>query len=75
MTVEQLKLIATSFVMAIGTISPGLAIGYIGGKAMESIGRNPEAETIIRTNMILVVAFAEALAIYALVIALIIKFT
>ncbi len=41
---------------------------------MEAIGRNPEAESVIRTNMILGIVFAEAIAIYALVIALIVKF-
>ena len=49
-------------------------IGILGGKAMEAIGRNPEAAGEIRTNMILAIAFAEAIAIYALVVALIIKF-
>lgn len=60
--------------IAIGAIGPALAIGMIGGKAMEAIGRNPEAASKIQTAMILSVAFAEAVAIYALVIALIIKF-
>ena len=45
-----------------------------GAKAMEALGRNPEAQGAIRTNMILVVAFTEAIAIYALVVVLIIKF-
>ena len=53
---------------------PGIGIGMLAGKAMEAIGRNPEAEGKIRINMILAIAFAEAIAIYALVIALIIKF-
>jgi F-type H+-transporting ATPase subunit c len=44
------------------------------GRAMEALGRNPEAESSIRLNMILGIAFAEAIAIYALVVALIIKF-
>jgi len=41
---------------------------------MEAIGRNPEAADSIRTTMILGLAFAEAIAIYALVAGLIIKF-
>ena len=61
-------------VIAIGGLLPALAIGLIGAKAMEAIGRNPDAEGKIRTNMILAIAFAEAIAIYALVVALIIKF-
>ena len=60
--------------IAIGAMLPSLAIGMIGSKAMEAIGRNPEAASKIQTAMILSVAFAEAVAIYSLVIALIIKF-
>ena len=48
--------------------------GYIAAKAMEAIGRNPEAAGPIQTNMILAIAFAEAIAIYALVVAILIKF-
>jgi F-type H+-transporting ATPase subunit c len=61
-------------IIAIGALGPGIGIGLIGAKAMEAIGRNPEATNDIRTNMILGIAFAEAIAIYALVVALIIKF-
>jgi len=60
--------------MAIGGFGPALAIGMVAGKALEAIGRNPEATSKIQTNMILGMAFAEAVAIYSLVIALIIKF-
>lgn len=60
--------------IAIGAMFPSLAIGMIGAKAMEAIGRNPDAASKIQTAMILSIAFAEAVAIYALVIALIIKF-
>lgn len=65
---------AAALSIGIGAIGPGIAIGMLAGKAMEAIGRNPEAEGKIRTNMILAIAFAEAIAIYALVVALIIKF-
>jgi F-type H+-transporting ATPase subunit c len=75
MSVEVIKLIATSLTIVFGTIFPAIAIGKIGSKAMESLGRNPDAESSIRTTMILSIAFAEAIAIYALVVALIIKFT
>jgi len=47
----------------------------IGSKAMEALGRNPEAESAVRTTAILAIAFAEAVAIYALVVSLILKFT
>jgi F-type H+-transporting ATPase subunit c len=60
--------------IAIGGLGPALAIGLIVSKAMEAIGRNPEATPLIQTNMILGMAFAEAIAIYALVMALILKF-
>lgn len=74
MEVEQTKMLATAIVMAVGTIAPALGIGILAGKALEAIGRNPEAAGKIQTNMILAIAFTEAIAIYALVIALIIKF-
>lgn len=60
--------------ITIGGLTPALAIGMIVSKALEAIGRNPEASGKIQTVMILGVAFAEAIAIYALVIALILKF-
>lgn len=60
--------------IAIGGIGPAVAIGLIVSKALESIGRNPEASSKIQTVMILGVAFAEAIAIYSLVVALILKF-
>ena len=60
---------ATAAVMALGAISPALAIGMIGSKAMESIGRNPESAGKILVPMLLSCAFAEAIAIYVLVIA------
>lgn len=71
---ESAKLLATALVMGLGTIGPGLAIGILAGKGLEAIGRNPEATSKIQTAMILAIAFAEAIAIYALVVALIIKF-
>ena len=57
-----------------GTTGPAIAIGMIAAKAMEAIGRNPEAVGRIMTPLVLTIAFAEAVSIYALVIALIIKF-
>jgi len=66
--------LAVGLVMAFGGLGPALGIGMIGAKGMEAIGRNPEATGKIQTNMILGFAFAEAVAIYALVVALILKF-
>jgi F-type H+-transporting ATPase subunit c len=65
---------AVAFVMGVGSIGPGIGIGMLVAKGLEAIGRNPEAASKIQTNMILGIAFAEAIAIYALVIALILKF-
>jgi F-type H+-transporting ATPase subunit c len=68
------KNMAMALTMGLGAIGPALGIGIIGGKAVEAIGRNPEASAKIQTPMILAIAFAEAVAIYALVVSLIIKF-
>ena len=68
------KFIGAALAIGFGSVAPGLAIGNLVGKAMEALGRNPEAESSIRLNMILGIVFAEAIAIYALVVALIIKF-
>lgn len=65
---------AMAIVVGIGTVGPGIGIGMIGAKALEAMGRNPEVSGRIQTTMILAIAFAEALSIYALVISLIIKF-
>jgi F-type H+-transporting ATPase subunit c len=74
MTTEAMKLLTVALSIAVGAIVPAFAIGMIGSKAVEALGRNPEAESSIRTSMILALAFAEAIAIYALVVALILKF-
>ncbi len=69
------KTLMTGLTIAIGGAGPAIAIGWIASKSVEAMGRNPEAANDIRTAMTLGLAFAEAIAIYALVIALIIKFT
>lgn len=74
MTLEMIKLIASAFAIGVGVLGPALAIGKIGTSAIEALGRNPEAESSVRTMMILSIAFAEAVAIYVLVMALIFKF-
>ena len=72
---EGLKAIATALAIGLGAIGRGIGIGILVSKGLEAIGRNPETEGKIRTTMILGIAFTEAIAIYALVIALILKFT
>lgn len=71
---ESVTQAATAFAIMFGVIFPAFSIGWIGSKAMEAIGRNPEAGDNIMTSMILIAALAEAIAIYALVVALAIKF-
>ncbi|OHA65841.1 MAG: ATP synthase F0 subunit C [Candidatus Wildermuthbacteria bacterium RIFCSPHIGHO2_02_FULL_49_9] len=74
MELEVLKSIGAALAIGLGALGPGIGIGILAGKAMEAIGRNPEASQKVQTSMILAIAFAEAIAIYALVVALIIKF-
>ncbi len=74
MNESMIKMLMTGLTIAVGGALPALAIGMITSKGLEAIGRNPEAASDVRTSMILGLAFAEAIAIYALVAALIIKF-
>ncbi len=64
----------SALVMGLGTLGPAIAIGLIGYAACKGIARNPEAANSIQTMAIVAIAFAEAIAIYALVVALILKF-
>lgn len=73
MTEEMIRSIAAAFAIGVGSVAPAVAIGLLASKAMEAIGRNPEAASKIQTSMILAIAFAEAIAIYALVVSLVIK--
>jgi F-type H+-transporting ATPase subunit c len=74
MTDAGIRLIAAALAIGLGALGPGLGIGLLAGRAMDAIGRNPEAGPTIQQNMILAIVFTEAIAIYALVVALIIKF-
>ncbi len=69
----DLTTLAKALAIGLGAIGPGIGIGLIGANAMEAIGRNPEATNKILVPMLLACAFAEAIAIYALVIAFSIK--
>ncbi len=73
-TADSMKFLAAGLTMAVGSLGPAIGIGFLGGKAMEALGRNPEASGAIQTNMILAIAFAEAIGIYALVVAILIGF-
>lgn len=74
MEIEAIKNLAAALVICLGTVFPAITIGKIGSSAMDAIGRNPEAASKVQMSMILSIAFAEAVAIYALVVALLIKF-
>ena len=71
LTTEGAKFLAAGLAIAIGVIGPGVGIGILGAGAMGAIGRNPDAAGAITTNMILAIAFAEALGIYSLIVAVI----
>ena len=71
---DAAKLLGAGIAIGLGLIGPGIGIGILGAAAMSAIGRNPEATGNIQTNMILGIAFAEALGIYALVAAIMIGF-
>ena len=74
MELESAQLIAMALAAGLGVLGPAIGIGMIGGRAMDAIGRNPEASGKIVSNMILAIVFAEALGILALVVSFIIKF-
>ena len=71
--VNAMKLLGAGLAMA-GMIGPGIGIGLVVNGALQALGRNPEAGGELRTNMILGIVFAESVAIYALVVALILIF-
>jgi F-type H+-transporting ATPase subunit c len=68
-----LKAIGAGLAM-VGALGPGVGIGILVNGALQAIGRNPDAAGQVQTNMILGIVFAEAVAIYCLVVALIILF-
>ncbi len=74
MDAETFKLLAVGLAGGLGMIGPGVGLGLIGLGATQAIGRNPEASGKIVTNMIIMAALAESVAIYALVVALLLAF-
>ncbi len=70
----QIEAVGAGIAIGAGALGPGIGIGLLAGRAMEALGRNPEARGVIQQNMILALAFAEAIGIYALVVAIIILF-
>jgi len=67
---ESMKLLAAGIAMGLGAIGPGIGIGILGSGAMQALGRNPEASGTIMTNMMIAIAMTEAIAIYALIVAI-----
>ena len=74
MEVEAMKALGMALAVGLGMIGPGIGIGILVSKALEAIGRNPEAASKVQTTMFIGIAFTEALAIFALVVGFIIKF-
>ena len=69
----SISTIAVALAIGLGAIGPGIGVGIAAGQALSAIGRNPEAEPLIRVNMFIGLAFAEAISIYALVISFILS--
>lgn len=74
MDLEGVKSLAMALAAALGVFGPAIGIGMLVARALEAIGRNPEAAPKIQATMFIGVAFVEALAIFALVVAFVIKF-
>ena len=72
MDADTMRMLAAGLAMGLGALGPGIGIGILGYGAMQALGRNPEAAGPIMTNMILAIAFAEAIGIYALIVAILI---
>jgi len=75
MDIEVAKTLGMAVVVGLGVIGPGIGLGLLVGRALEAIGRNPEASGKITANMFIGIAVTDALAIFALVVGFIIKFT
>ncbi len=71
MDAEAIKMLAAGLAIGLGALGPGIGIGILGYGAMQGLARNPEARGPIQTNMILAIALAEAIGIYALIVAII----
>ena len=71
---DGMKFLSAGLAIGLGALGPAIGIGWLVGKAMESLGRNPDALPQIQPSMILGLAFAEAIGIYALVVAVMIGF-
>ena len=66
--------IGAGFAYGIAAIGPGIGIGYLVGKSVEAMARQPEAAGMVRTTMFLGIAFTEALALIGFVVFILLKF-
>jgi len=71
MEAEAVKMLAAGLAIGLGSLGPGIGIGILGYGAMQGLARNPEARGPIMTNMMIAIALAEAIGIYALIVAII----
>lgn len=69
---DSFRLLAVAIAIGMGAIGAGLAMGIANGRAYEALGRNPQAAPEIRSNFLLGLVFAETIAVYALMMALLI---
>ena len=74
MDFESVKILGAALAIGLGGLGPAIAIGMLARSALQAIGRNPDASPKIQTPMFVAIAFAEGLAVFALVIALILIF-
>jgi F-type H+-transporting ATPase subunit c len=74
MDFDSARMIGAAIAIGAGSLGPALGIGMLGYGAMQALGRNPEARGPIMTNMIVAIAMAEAVAIYALIVAILLVF-
>jgi F-type H+-transporting ATPase subunit c len=64
--------IGKGLVYGLGAIGPGIGIGFLVGKSVEAMARQPEAAGMVRTTMFLGIAFVEALALFGFVLSFIV---
>lgn len=74
MELEAAQALGMALAIGLGVLGPGYGIGLIVSRALEAMGRNPEMSGQIQATMFIGIAFTEALAIFALVVAFIVKF-
>ncbi len=78
LTADEQKSIAgasgAGMAYGLGAIGPGIGIGYLVGKSVEAMARQPEAAGMVRTTMFLGIAFTEALALIGFVVFILLKF-